>query len=99
VPTTVKQLICEGVGNFRHKAVTVAQFRHDDGWARIHNEGPSDPILSLPNGEITQGHRLNCDRCSRKDYYQADRLYPVLDMALAEGHSVVRLADIAGVLR
>ena len=96
---TVKKLICEGVGRYAHDARTVAQFRFDDGWARVHNEGPMDPILWLPTGEITQGHQLSCDRCTRNDYYQAARLYPELDKALAEGRAEINVAEIAGALR
>lgn len=93
--TTVEHLICEGVGRYKHAARTVAQFRYDDGWARIHNEGPLDPILWLPTGEITQGHQLKCDLCTRDDYYRAERLYPVLDKARTEGKTEINTADIA----
>lgn len=97
--TTVEKLICEGVGNYEHDARTVAQFRYDDGWARIHNEGPIDPILWLPTGEITRGHQLSCDRCTRDDYYRAERLYTVLDKARAEGKTEISTTEIARSLR
>jgi hypothetical protein len=90
---------CVGSGRFRHKRRIVAQFRHDDGWARVHNEGPTDPILWLPNGELTQGHRFFCDRCSRDDYYQAPRIYGVLDKLRAEGQADVDVADIARAIK
>ena len=95
VTTTVEKLICVGVGAYHHEPRTVAQFRYDDGWARVHNEGPMDPILWLPTNEITMGHQLKCDLCTRDDYYRAERLYPELDKARAEGRTEIDTADIA----
>lgn len=88
--STVK-VICEGAGSYTHKPRTVAQFRHDDGWARAHNEGPTDPLLWGPDGEVTQNHQLDCDRCSYSGYFKPDKLYPLLDEARTRGWMPVPL--------
>lgn len=92
-------VVCAGAGGYTHKPRTIAQFRRDDGWARIHIEGPRDALLWKPEGNITLGHRLSCDVCTRNDYATGDRLYPVLDAFLAEGRTEVDAADIARALR
>ncbi|MDZ8200634.1 hypothetical protein RZO50_03865 [Microbacterium sp. SSW1-59] len=73
------KVLCHGAGNYQHKPRTVAQFRYDEGWARVHNEGPMDPLVWLPTGDVSQRHALICDRCTRTDYYTPERLYPLLD--------------------
>lgn len=85
--STVK-VICEGAGSYTHKPRTVAQFRYDDGWARVHNEGKPDPLLMDPAGEsfeVITRHALDCDRCSHDGYFTPDRLYPLLDAARTRG--------------
>lgn len=82
--STVK-LICEGAGSYTHKPRTVAQFRHDDGWARVFNEGKPDPLLWEPTGEVTARHSLDCDRCSYSGYFKPETLYPLLDAARTRG--------------
>jgi hypothetical protein len=85
----VVKLICQGTARSAHPARTVAQFRYDEveygGWARVHNEGPRDPILLRPDGEVSQNHQLICDRCSYDGYFKPERLYPLLDEARARG--------------
>lgn len=93
------KVICEGAGSYTHKPRTVAIFRHDDGWARVHNEGPTDPLLWGPDGEITTGHQLKCDRCTRDDYYKEERLYPELDKARDTQRTEIDVADIATALK
>lgn len=100
--STVKAF-CEGVGNYRHKPRTVAQFRYNEveygGWARVHNEGPRDPILLRSDGEVSQNHQLICDLCTRDDYYTPEQLYPELDKARIEHRTKVSAADIAVALK
>lgn len=80
------KLVCEGVGGHTHSPRTVAQFRHDgDGWARVHNEGPMDPLLFEPTGEVVTRHSIKCDRCSYDGYFKPERLYPLLDEARTRG--------------
>jgi hypothetical protein len=85
------KVICEGARSYTHKPRTVAMFRHDDGWARIHNEGSTDPLLWGPDGEVTQNHQLACDRCSYRGYFKPDKLYPLLDEARTQGWMPVPL--------
>lgn len=79
------KLVCEGVSGQPHSPRTVAQFRHDgDGWARVHNEGPHDPLLWM-DGEVVARHALSCDRCSYDGYFKPEKLYPLLDEARTRG--------------
>ncbi|QYG11517.1 hypothetical protein [Microbacterium sp. PAMC22086] len=95
--STVK-LVCHGTGAYVHKPRTVAQFGHDgDGWARIRNEGPIDPLLFV-DGEVVQNHQLTCDRCTRDDYYTPDQLYPELDKVRTAGRVEVDAAKVARAL-
>ncbi|WP_347756822.1 hypothetical protein [Agrococcus sp. ProA11] len=83
---SVVKVFCEGVGHTSHDPLTLALFRDDgDGWARVHNEGDSDPILWEPSGEVSIRHTLDCDRCPYKGYFKPETLYPQLDAARARG--------------
>lgn len=76
-----------------HPLRTVAQFRYDDGWARVHNSGERDTLRMEPTGELRARRQVKCDhpRCSRSDVFRDETLYPLLDWARENGKDVVPL--------
>lgn len=87
---SVVNATCRGTARRVHPLRTVAQFRDDDGWARVHPRGSDrshrDPILWMPDGtqdgKITTLHVIHCLACDRTfPPLTPERLYPLLDWA------------------
>ena len=89
---SVVNVTCRGTAQRGHPKRTVAQFRDNDGWARVHprgiDRGRRDPILwlpatpSAPHGEIRMLHVVHCQACDRTfPPLTPERLYPLLDWA------------------
>lgn len=90
MPFTVK-LTCRGNSRYGHALCTVAQFRFDDGWARVHDTRKQDLVLQGPTGEMRVAHRLACERCKRNFHVPTERLYSLLDYAREHGSRYVPL--------
>ncbi|WP_315070327.1 hypothetical protein [uncultured Microbacterium sp.] len=91
--TAVVNLTCRGTARRAHTLRTVAQFRYDDGWVRVHNQGERDAVLQEPNGDLKSRHRAECTdpRCTRVDVFTTESLYRLLDWARENGKDEVPL--------
>lgn len=90
---------CRGTAERVHPARTVAQFRDNDGWARVYPRGGDrnrrDPIIwtpatpAEPDGEVRTLHVIHCPTCDRTfPPIAPDRLHPLLDWAREQGKDV-----------
>ncbi|MDH6236230.1 hypothetical protein [Cryobacterium sp. CG_9.6] len=88
----VVKLSCRGTAMRTHPLRTVAEFRYEDGWARVRSEGQLDTVQE-PTGDVRLRHRFECGhgRCTRDDVYTAEQLYPLLDEARKWGNAEVPL--------
>lgn len=87
----VVRVTCRGTAHRGHSLRAVAQFRYDEGWARVHHQGERDLIRMEPSGDLSQRYRFECPRCSRVEVFKADKLYPLLDWAREHGTDNVPL--------
>lgn len=89
------KLTCSGTAGNPHSPRTVAQFRYEDGWGRIHDRKKRDQIVWEPDGELRSVHMIECDHpgCTRAQPrpVSSERLYPSLDYARSHGQAEVRL--------
>lgn len=92
---SVVKLTCQGTAQMSHPVRTVAQFRYDDGWARVHDRVKRDKVMLEADGEMSMHHLIACDHpaCNRANarYIPSGRLYPTLDYARSHGSSEVPL--------
>ncbi len=89
------KLTCRGTAQYVHPVRTVAQFRWDDGWGRVHNREKRDSVVLLPDGELSMVHHLWCSdpRCQRSQggTIPTELLYSLLDYAREHGGTEVPL--------
>jgi hypothetical protein len=82
-------LTCSGTAQNAHPVRTVASFRCEDGWARVHDRQKRDQIAWRPDGGLSMSHWIECDHpgCTRAEgrFIPAERLYPALDYARSHG--------------
>jgi hypothetical protein len=94
MPYVVK-LRCKGTTQRPHAPHTLAQFKHDDGWARVHNRGNRDVLVQESDGELVMYHLIACDHPSciraKPRYVPGGRLYPTLDYARDHDDSEITL--------
>lgn len=88
----IVSITCRGTPQFVHDMRTVAQFRYDGGWARVHDRERLDVLGTDDDGELRMVHRFRCSdpRCqrSRGGTIPTERLYPLLDYAREHGGEV-----------
>lgn len=91
----VVKVRCQGTAERGHPVHTVAQFRYDDGWGRVHDRVKRDRVVLEADGEMSMHHLIACDHpaCTRADarYIPSGRLYPALDYARSHGQQELRL--------
>ena len=91
--SSVVNLTCRGTAMHTHKLRTVAQFRYDDAWARVHTDSRQDDLIWEPTGELRIRHRISCDLCRPRrqdEQLRPETLYP-LDWARENGKDEVPL--------
>ena len=88
---------CRGTAQRGHPERTVAQFRDNEGWARVYprgSQGHHDPIIWEPDPTDSEGkmrmlHVIHCPACDRTfPPMTPERLYPLLDWARENGKPV-----------
>jgi hypothetical protein len=93
--TAIIKLTCRGTAKISHPVRTVAQFRYDDGWARVHDRVKRDEVVQEPDGELSMNHLIACDHpaCTRAEsrLIPSGRLYPALDYARDHGNTELPL--------
>lgn len=89
------KLTCQGTATSSHPVRTVAQFRYDEGWARVYDQVKRDKVVWETDGEMSMAHLIACSfpGCNRADprYILSDRLYPALDYARNHGSTEIPL--------
>lgn len=94
MPFVVK-LKCQGTARNAHPVRTVAQFRYDDGWGRVHDREKRDQIVWEPDGDMHTVYTIACDlpECDRfkPRSIPSERLHPLLDYNRAHGNTELLL--------